>query len=40
MLEELQEQILELKPVELMGNGIDNNIECDIDFDLLLKEMF
>lgn len=40
MLEELLNQDIELKPVELMGNGIDENIECEVDFNLLLKELF
>lgn len=40
MIEELLEQNLELKPVELKGNGMDDSIECEIDFDSVLEEIF
>ena len=40
MIEELMEQSLELKPVELKGNGIADTVECEIDFDSILEEIF
>lgn len=40
MIEELLEQDIELKPVEIMGNGIVENFDCDVDFNLLLQELF
>ena len=40
MLEELMEQKIELKPIELKGNGIDNSAEYEIDFDSMLEEIF